>query len=541
MIDWDKTFNSFGYNKLTIKTREKVVVKCKICNGCFERNYGSIKKTLLKNGGSYFCHDCSTKTDNFKRSCSARASELWQQESYIKANLEVVKSENYRKAKQQESLDRWQDSNFRAFMLSDEMKAIRSENSRRNAIRLWKSKEYREKLVNILSNRMKEQWKNEDYRHLRAKSQSDISKKLWAEGVFDKSFGLGFKEKMRIINIEILSRQDVKDKLSLSSKRNWNSLEYRNAVILGNRKKWDDTIYKEKMAIIRSNQPRESNIQRLLYEYLDDLGVDYVKEGPDTKIGYYVFDCLVNTSSKKLLIECQGDYWHNIAGASSRDKAKFTYINNYFPDYEIMYVWEHEFYTKDRVLDRLKLKVGRQIDVVDFNIKDVIVLEVGSLEVKSFLDAYHYVGKGRGGKTYAAYYEGELIGCVVYSPPLRQNINIFEDFVELSRFCIHPSYHKKNFASWLISKTFKLIGKNVVSYADTTIGHNGTIYKAANFKLHHEVQPDYWYVDSDGYIMHKRTLYGRARKMSLSENAFAVKYGYSKKYGGVKLCFCRAK
>jgi hypothetical protein len=77
----------------------------------------------------------------------------------------------------------------------------------------------------------------------------------------------------------------------------------------------------------------------------------------------------------------------------------------------------------------------------------------------------------------------------------------------------------------------------VIAYADTTVGHTGTIYKSANFELHHEVAPDYWYVDDDGYVMHKKTLYGKARNLNMSESEFASAKGYFKKWGGKKLCF----
>lgn len=79
--------------------------------------------------------------------------------------------------------------------------------------------------------------------------------------------------------------------------------------------------------------------------------------------------------------------------------------------------------------------------------------------------------------------------------------------------------------------------KTIVAYADTTVGHIGTVYKAAGFKLHHEVPADHWYVDRDGYVMHKRTLYGRAVKMQIKEAEYAEQNGYQKRWGGKKLCF----
>ena len=322
----------------------------------------------------------------------------------------------------------------------------------------------------------------------------------------------------------------------------WKDPEYRKRMIQSNKNLWDSTEFREKMADVRCQQSGNiSSIQLKLYEYLDDLNVSYYREGQDTKIGYYVFDCLINNQDgRDLLIECQGDYWHSSEKVQARDRGKFTSIDRYFPEYEVMYIWEHEFSTKDRVLQRLQSKLGIEITSVDFDIKDIELKSVSSGDIKSFLDAYHYIGKGRGGKCFGAFLSNELIGCIVFSPPIRQNVSgqFDGDVVELSRLCIHPSYHKKNFASWLVGRSIRRVDSDIIiAYSDATVGHDGTTYRAANFKLHHEVAPDYWYVDTDGFVMHKKTLYQRARKMSMKEREFAEKYNYVKKWGGKKLCF----
>ncbi len=523
MINWDMTFEKFGINEKTAKTRDKIVVDCSGCHNNFERIYSSVKAAIRKQG-DFKCHQCRTCDAGFKAICRDNAEKMWSDENYISNNLGKVKAKDHREKKRQESLARWANDEYRARMTTMEMKEKRRQRSSKAAKELWQKEDYREKMATAIRLRMIEQWKKEDYRQHMAISQTIITKNLWNNGVFSKCFGINFAERMKIINTNNLKDPETKKKLSDAT-----------------RKSWEDSKYRMKMAAIRSLQPRESNIQRMLYDYLDDCGVVYEKEGPATQVGFYVFDCLVK-GKKNLLIECQGDYWHSLKRTTSRDKAKFTYIQKYFPEYEIMYIWEHEFFTKDRVLDRLKVKLGLDVQTVDFKIRDVEIREVSSKDVRSFLDAYHYIGKGRGGRCFGAYLGDELIACVVYSPPIRNNHStLFGDFVELSRFCIHPSYHKKNLASYVISKSLSMIDKDVVSYADTTFGHDGTIYLAANFKHHHDVEPDYWYVDKDGYVMHKRTLYGRANKMKMTEAVFAETFGYAKKFGGVKKCFVYKK
>lgn len=75
----------------------------------------------------------------------------------------------------------------------------------------------------------------------------------------------------------------------------------------------------------------------------------------------------------------------------------------------------------------------------------------------------------------------------------------------------------------------------IVSFADTTIGHTGTIYKASNFKLDGITSGSHYYVSKTGFIMHKKTLYNRAVKMGMTEKEFAIKYEYTKKKTGEKI------
>jgi len=595
MILWDKTEEKFGLTEETARQKHKIVVSCDVCGIERDMLYMCYKRTV-KRANKYNCHTCATQDDDFKNGCSKRALGLWSTKEYRSRNLNTVQSEEYREKKKQESLVRWRDDEFRSKMITAEKTEERKLSSSISAKKCWQRPEYRVKMSKAISNKMKKQWLDDDYKSYMVKLQATITSGLWHDGVFAECFDEEFCAKMIDVNREINSRPEVKAKLSEAGKLNWedpeyrykviegnkekwqnpeyrkkmieiirqnladpealvkiseSSLrcwedpEYRYKVIEGNKEKWQDPDYREKMATIRSEQANHtSSIQAQLYKYLDDLDVDYHKEGPETRIGYYVFDCLVdNPDGRDLLIECQGDYWHSSDNVQARDRGKFTYIDRYFPEYEIMYIWEHEFYARDRVLQRLQLKLGINIDTVDFNLKDVVLRVVSSRDIRSFLDAYHYIGKGRGGSCFGAFLNDELIGCIVFSSPIRQNtagqFGLDDNSVrELSRLCIHPLYHKKNFASWFISRTIKEIGSGtIIAYADTTVGHDGTVYKAANFELHHEVMPDYWYVDGDGFVMNKKTLYQRARKMSMRESDFAEKYGYVKKWGGKKLCF----
>jgi GNAT superfamily N-acetyltransferase len=186
-----------------------------------------------------------------------------------------------------------------------------------------------------------------------------------------------------------------------------------------------------------------------------------------------------------------------------------------------------------------------QLEAIDFDFNDVEIRNCKSADYKLLLSKYHYLTNGgRGGIAYGAHLNNELIAICIFSPLVRQNILIdgykSDEVRELSRFCIHPKYQKQNFASWFISRCIKKLDEKyrcIISYCDTTYNHDGAIYKACNFIQDKEVPPDYWYIDKDGWVMHKKTLYERACLMQSTEREYAEKHGFKKTYGFKKLRF----
>jgi len=356
------------------------------------------------------------------------------------------------------------------------------------------------------------------------------------------------KKKKKII-MEKRQLDDYKN----SMKEIWTRSGYREkmAKIASEKSKevWDRPGYKEKMAQIRSSMPKVSSIQEQLYSTLSDLNIKHYREhmdsddDPETIIGPYHFDCVIPVNNKKLLIECQGDYWHSLEKSKSKDKAKATYIEKYHKDCEIKYLWEHEFKCKDKIVELIKYWTGiTEFNLVDFDFNVVEIRECPASDYKLLLSKYHYLpNAGRGGIAYGAYMNNELVAVCVFSPLGRQNLPFDKKSTrELSRLCIHPRYQKKNFASWFVSRCIKKLDskyKTIISYCDTTFNHDGAVYKACNFKLDGEVKPDYWYVSEDGWVMHKKTLYNHAKKMSMKEKEFAESNGYKKVYGKDKLRF----
>lgn len=68
----------------------------------------------------------------------------------------------------------------------------------------------------------------------------------------------------------------------------------------------------------------------------------------------------------------------------------------------------------------------------------------------------------------------------------------------------------KNSESWFLGQIIKWVTSNtdysfVLSYSDTSVGHNGTIYKASNFKEIGKTSATKW-VEWEGKVYHPRSL-----------------------------------
>jgi hypothetical protein len=117
------------------------------------------------------------------------------------------------------------------------------------------------------------------------------------------------------------------------------------------------------------------------------------------------------------------------------------------------------------------------------------------------------------------------------------------EVLELDRFCIHPNYQKKNFASWFISRCVDSVFsefsgvKRLVSFADSTYKHSGTIYKASNWIMIGETKPSYHYMSEDGFVVNKKVLYSIASKFKMKETEYANKHNFVKYREEPKLKF----
>lgn len=525
-----------------------------------------------------------------KKLLSERSKKLWENTDYrekviekinnnygdgtLKKKLSQLAKENYtekrRKHQSDVSKKLWKDSNYRnkqnSFRTHDykvqaslKMKEVwknpdYKENASSKAKKLWENDEFRKNI----SNKMKEVWKNPEFKVQASLRMKEVWKnpnfrsfyeKLWDDEVY----------KMNLSKQTSLGMEKNKESVSKAAKTRWENPVYRENIISKLKITWSDKdrLKKaskkskeilsrpdiiDKMAVSRKNQSgKMSSIEKITLNILKSLGVSFVSQ---KQVGFYHFDFYLEDFN--VYIECQGEYWHSLPGRESRDQSKKTYLMKVNPLSKILYLYERDFLNplliRRKIEDFLQLTDLKQ---VSFEFSNTNLTTIDKNMSKEFFDSFHYAGYGRSAKRiYGVLLNNTLISaCKISSPIRKESVTSmgykFDEIVEIDRFCIHPNYQKKNFASWFISRVIKeefkdSYIKGIISYADSTYDHTGIIYKAANFKLISTIKPDYYYINEEGFLMNKKTLYNRAVRMSMKEKEYAKKFGYEKKIGKEK-------
>lgn len=155
----------------------------------------------------------------------------------------------------------------------------------------------------------------------------------------------------------------------------------------------------------------------------------------------------------------------------------------------------------------------------EYHIDKISKREAGEILLK-----YHYLkdlSKGfKSGYNYGLFKKNEfsplniggLLGVCIFTglpvPEIAKGAfglarNEQQELFELSRLCIHPNTQswEYNITSWFVSRSIRQLRKDtkvkaIISYADSDF-HNGTIYRACNFKYCGLTDPkkDFYYAD----------------------------------------------
>jgi hypothetical protein len=135
---------------------------------------------------------------------------------------------------------------------------------------------------------------------------------------------------------------------------------------------------------------------------------------------------------------------------------------------------------------------------------------------------------------FAMFINDNLVGGSVMGKPRHEKK--YKNCIDIRRMaCVDES--PSNSESWFLSQIIKWCASNtdynyVLSYSDKTVGHTGTIYKAANFKNIGETTPTK-YVEWDNKIYHPRSLsierpYSHQLRAAIQTGDAVVKIGLPK-------------
>ena len=140
----------------------------------------------------------------------------------------------------------------------------------------------------------------------------------------------------------------------------------------------------------------------------------------------------------------------------------------------------------------------------------------GAKALKIFIKDNHYSKSCPPGNTYfGAFYDGVMVGAAVYrKPSLPKTRAAYQADIELSRLVL-LDHCLKNSESRFIGFQLRWLKKNswptrVISFADPHHGHQGVIYRAANFQyLGMEKGHGTRRIYVDGEELHSKTAYDR--------------------------------
>lgn len=149
---------------------------------------------------------------------------------------------------------------------------------------------------------------------------------------------------------------------------------------------------------------------------------------------------------------------------------------------------------------------------------DYTVKRISSKQAKEYIIKNHYSHGCHNGPfpCYGLFDADSLIGVLMFATPCSENVraSVFgqehkDAVTELHRLHILDCT-PKNTESWFISRCLKLLKqdnqkiKAVLSFSDTTEGHDGTIYKATNAYRIGTTGSATFYIDSAGRLRHPR-------------------------------------
>lgn len=166
-----------------------------------------------------------------------------------------------------------------------------------------------------------------------------------------------------------------------------------------------------------------------------------------------------------------------------------------------------------------------QIESIDYTI------QVSNIsEIRSIIRYEHYLGTVPGSKLIlVAKKDGIIIGIATFG--MGANKYMATDTWELTRLCV-PFYVMRPFACDFLYQCCDHIRKNypkitkLISFADSSVGHNGGIYRMAGWQKAGKTQSSYAYFDPSTFQLKHKASCRRIKNIDKTERELAQERGW---------------
>ena len=174
-----------------------------------------------------------------------------------------------------------------------------------------------------------------------------------------------------------------------------------------------------------------STPNREIHEFIESFGIEAVLEHKVNDKAFDIFVC-----KHDLLIELNGIRWHSKPNSKNSDLEKYKIAENH--NMKLMMIFEDEWKEKRKVIcDIISNRLNIKKEIYSLRPKECNVKKISSTEASIIYEKYHYIGGCNSNVNYGVFHKEELIGCISFRKPSRQNINF--DY-EISRMTMNPKF-----------------------------------------------------------------------------------------------------
>lgn len=232
----------------------------------------------------------------------------------------------------------------------------------------------------------------------------------------------------------------------------------------------------------------------LIYELLDSLGVEYVK---NDRLMIHPYELDVYIPSKNIAIEVNGNFWHSeLCGKDKNYHINKTKMSN-AKGIKLVHIYEDEIANKWEIVKSRLMSMLGFVDKIYARKCKIRELTFG--EKRTFMDENHIQGDSNSSVNIGLEYNGDIVAAMTFSKErVIYNGSGDNDNYELIRYANKRGYSVIGGFSRLLSHFIKEVKpKGLKTFCDARwsgINPLGTVYSKCGFTYVGLTKPNYWYM-----------------------------------------------